>query len=460
MLKAGPGPLDDLAAFLAPFSSLVRRPANRHALERYATGLLADLPRKTASDIGRAVAGTNNQRLQEFLTRTPWDAGAMDRVRAGQMMARASVGEGVQIIDDTGFPKKGTHSVGVARQYSGTLGRVDNCQVAVTSHYLDRAFDWPIAARLYLPETWIKDPARRAAAKVPKEIVFRTKGEIALELVDSGIAAGVKTRAVVADAGYGDQPPFLGGLEARRLPYVVGMASSTRFRLAKEVEEDPGDEAPQPYRGRGRPRRARRLEDRIPARDASALIAALPQDAWRTVAWREGVKGSLVKRFARVRVYRAGLRGASSVSIGWLIGERPAEGHHGEEKYYFAWGLAETSLRDLVELAHGRWVIERFYQDAKGELGLDNYEGRSWNGFHRHVALVMLAHSYLTLRQSYGPEDIPPTPQIQHESGRAQATPPLVRGFPPQSQKKHGRPPKRRDGGALRPGAHAPLTHS
>lgn len=458
MLKAGPGPLDDLATFLAPFASLVRRPANRHALERYATGLLADLPRKTASDIGRAVAETNNQRLQEFLTRTPWDAGVMDRVRIGQMITRASVGEGVQVIDDTGFPKKGTHSVGVARQYSGTLGRVDNCQVAVTSHYVDRAFDWPIAARLYLPEGWANDPARRTAAKVPEQIAFRTKGEIALELVDAGIAAGVKTRAVVADAGYGDQPPFLDGLESRRLPYLVGIASSTRFRLAKEVEEDSGDETPPPHQGRGRPRRALTLADRVPARDARTLIAALSRQAWRAVAWREGVKGSLVKRFARVRVYRAGLRGAVSTTAGWLIGERPVEGHHGEEKYYFAWGLDQTTLGDLVELAHARWVIERFYQDAKGELGLDHYEGRSWNGFHRHVALVMLAHSYLTLRQSYGPEDIPPA---SHKPvGRSRAIPPLVRGFPPQSEEERGRPPKRRDGGALRTGAQAVLTRS
>ena len=458
MLKAGHGPLDDLAAFLAPFASLVRRPANRHALERYATGLLADLSRKTASDIGRAVAGTNNQRLQEFLTRTRWDAGAMDRVRIGQMMTRASVGEGVQIIDDTGFPKKGTHSVGVARQYSGPLGRVDNCQVAVTSHNLPPAFDWPIVARLYLPEAWANDPARKTAARVPEEIVFHTKGEIALELVDAGIKAGVKTRAVVADAGYGDQPPFLDGLEARRLPYVVGISSTIRFRLAKEVEEDPGDQPPQPHRGRGRPPRARTLADRVPARAASALIAALPKQAWRAVAWREGAKGSLVKRFARVRVYRAGLRGAASATAGWLMGERPVEGHHGEEKYYFAWSLDETSLGDLVELAHGRWVIERFYQDAKGELGLDHYEGRSWNGFHRHVALVMLAHSYLALRQSYGPQDIPAAPRKRRQSGRAQATPPLVRGFPPQSQEKRGRPPKRRAGGTLPAGAQAVLT--
>ena len=159
VVKAGLKPLADLATFLEPFGSLVRRAQSRHALERYTTGLLADLRRKTASDLGRAVAGTNGQRLQELLTRTAWDSGAMDQLRVQHMVAQASVGRGVQIIDDTGFAKKGTHSVGVARQYSGTLGRVDNCQVLVTSHYVDRSFDWPIAARLYLPESWVQDEA-------------------------------------------------------------------------------------------------------------------------------------------------------------------------------------------------------------------------------------------------------------------------------------------------------------
>ncbi len=167
ILKAATAPLSDLAEFLKPFGALVRRPESRHALERYTTGLLTDLRRKTASDIGRAVAGTNSQRLQEFLTSTAWEPHEMDRLRIEHMVAHASVGQGVQIIDDTGFAKKGAHCVGVARQYSGTLGRVDNCQVLVTSHYVDRSFDWPITSRLYLPEIWATDRTRSAAAKVP-----------------------------------------------------------------------------------------------------------------------------------------------------------------------------------------------------------------------------------------------------------------------------------------------------
>ena len=431
ILKAGPAPLDDLAEFLKPFADLVRRPESRHAMERYATGLLSDLPRKTASGIGRAIADTNGQRVQEFLTRTSWEPGDMDRLRIERMVANASVGEGVQIIDDTGFAKKGSHSVGVARQYSGTLGRVDNCQVLVTSHYVDRVFDWPIRSRVYLSETWTEDKARCAAAKVPSEIGFQTKGEIALELIDEGIEAGVPTRVVVVDAGYGDQPSFLDGLQERRLPYVAAVASSTHFRLAEEVEQDPGDEPPPPYQGMGRPRKPRSLKDRVPSREASAILEALPDDAWRTVAWREGTKGSLVKRCARVRVYRVGRRGVHLSSAGWLTGERPVEGRQGEPKYYFAWGLDEMSLDDLVELAHSRWVVERFYQDAKGELGLDDYEGRFWTGFHRHVALVMLAHCYLALRQSYGADLIAEGHKASADEDNRSTPRSPTRGFPP-----------------------------
>jgi len=435
--KAGPTPLDDLSGFLKPFAALVRRSESRHALERYTTGLLADLPRKTASEMGRSVAGTSEQRLQEFLTNTAWKPEEMDRLRVKEMVERASLGEGIQLIDDTGLPKKGYSSVGVARQYSGTLGRVDNCQVVVTSHYVDKAFDWPITARLYLPEGWAKDRARRKKAKVPVRVRFQTKGEMALKLIDKGLAWGVPTQAVVADSGYGDQPSFLEGLEKRKLPYVVRVALTTRFRLAEDVERDTGDGPAPPYQGKGRPRRAAHLKERLPGREARMLLSGLPQDLWQRIAWREGNKGALVKEFARFRVYRVGSRGTPLPSAGWLVGERPVEGHEGEHKYYFAWGLDASSLEELARLAHTRWVIERFYQDAKGELGLDDYEGRLWTGFHRHAALVMLAHSYLTLRQSYGPS----TAQVSASGA-----------FPPEGPAERGGPQKGRPSEALRPG--------
>lgn len=429
VIKAGPGPLEDLEAFLQPFGGLVRRAENRQALERYTTGLLADLPRKTAAEMGRSLPETSGQRLQEFLTRTAWDPAEMDRLRIQHMLAHASVGEGVQVIDDTGLPKKGVHSVGVARQYSGTLGRVDNCQVLVSSHYVDRVFDWPLTARLYLPASWASDQERRARAQVPAELSFQTKGESALDLVDRGLEAGVQTSAVVADAGYGDQPPFLNGLEARQLSYLVGVASSVRFRRAEEVDGDGGAAVKPAYQGRGRPPRVQRLEDRIASHECGALLASLPEQAWVTVAWRAGTKGPLVKQAARLQVDRVGYRGSGLASRGWLVGERPLPGHQGDARYYFAWGLDHLDLDGLLELAHCRWIVERFYQDAKGELGLDDYEGRRWQGFHRHVALVMLAHCYLALQRSYDEAAARPPPPASEGSAAPQPAP--VRGFPP-----------------------------
>lgn len=423
--KAGREPLADLAAFLEPFAGLVRRSESRHALERYATGLLAETPDKTAAALGRVVPDTNAQQLQEFLTRTAWEPAVMDSLRIARMVPGASVGDGVVIIDETGFAKKGTHSVGVARQYSGTLGRVDNCQVLVTAHYVDRVFDWPITARLYLPEPWAHDRARCARAQVPAAVRFQTKGAIALDLLDQAHALGVPARTVVSDAGYGDQPTFLDGLEARRLAYCVAVPSTTRFRLDTALAADAGDPRV-PYQGRGRPRKGPSLAQRVPSVEAAGLVAALPPRAWKTVAWRSGTKGALVKQCARVRVHRTAQRGAAHASHGWLLGERPLPGHTGDAKYYYASGLEARSLTELIELMHVRWVVERFYQDAKGELGLDAYEGRRWTGLHRHVALVMLAHSYLTLRQVYESEvRAPPRPPAKHRS------PAPARGSPP-----------------------------
>ena len=437
--KAGPEPLVDLASFLEPFGELVFRSESRAAMERYATGLVSDLNRKTAADIGRALPGTNSQRLQEFLTNTDWDPREMDRLRVAQMLGRASVGAGVFVVDDTGIAKKGRLSVGVARQYSGTLGRVDNCQVLVTAHYVDRVFDWPVTARIYLHESWAEDEERRQKAHVPPEVRFQTKRAIALDLIDEGLGAGVEPRAVVTDAGYGHQAAFLDGLEERELPYVAGVNRDDHFRVAQEVAADRGDGPPPPYQGRGRPRKAPSLANRVEPKEAQDLLDALPEEAWQQIAWREGTKGPLVKQFARVRVFRTGLRGKHLESEGWLIGEHPLPNHTGDRKVYFAHGLDDLNFDDLVDLAHLRWVVERFYQDAKGELGLDDYEGRLWQGFHRHLALVMLAHSFLTLRQAYGP-DVLGRGESDGESGCdppadgkavESSSPVSVRGFPP-----------------------------
>jgi SRSO17 transposase len=434
--QAGTEPLPDLSCFLTPFSHIFLRAESRHALERYTTGLMANLPHKTASAMGRSLPGTNGQRLQELLTRTSWEAKDMDRLRIQHMNKLSRVGKGALIFDDTGFPKKGQSSVGVGRQYSGTLGRVDNCQVLVTSHYVDQAFDWPVNAQLYLPQDWSKDPERRSRAQVPEEIPFRTKGEIALSLFDEALAAGLEVGAVVADAGYGDQSPFLKGLETRQQPYAVAVPKKAMFRDALAVETDSGEAQPVPYQGQGRPRKPKTLADRIPAVTAEELIDALPETEWQEIAWRQGTKGALIKQFVTRPVYRSGHRGTHLDIRGLLIGERPMPGHAGDSKYYFVWELDEIDLPELVALLHVRWTIERFYQDAKGELGLDDYEGRLWPGFHRHVALVMLAHSFLTLQRSYGPSDKQKIPISETSPGLASDS----GAFPPSESEKHRRP--------------------
>lgn len=264
IIKAGAEPLAALGAFLKPFGELVVRSESRQALERYATGLLADLPRKTASGMGRALPGISGQRLQSFLTRAAWDSGEMDRLRIGQMVQGASVGNGVLVVDDTGFAKKGRHSVGVARQYSGTLGRVDNCQIVVSTHYVDSLYDWPVLARLYLPERWAKDRARCRRAQVPKAARFQTKGQIALQLIEEGRAAGVIPRAVLIDAGYGNQIPWMAWRPgnwptARESALPCGSASRRPWRATPAIRP------PRPMPERAAPARHRPWNGACPA---------------------------------------------------------------------------------------------------------------------------------------------------------------------------------------------------
>src|SRR5262245_49784602 len=214
-------PMPELAAFLDPFRVHFARSEGPQALERYLTGLLTELPDKNCDTIARHVPGTSEQRLQGLLTAMAWDEDDLNRQRVERMVELPSEGDGVLIFDDTGFAKSGKHSVGVARQYSGTLGKVGNCQVTVNCHYAERTLAWPVATRLYLPKAWAHDVARREVAKVPEEVVFQTKPQIALDLLDKAQAWGVRWACVVADADYGDNPNFLAGLEKRRTSYVA-----------------------------------------------------------------------------------------------------------------------------------------------------------------------------------------------------------------------------------------------
>ncbi len=235
-VHASPAELPEWQEFLSAFRVRFRRPEGREALERSTTGLLTELPNKNCDTIAQAVPGTSAQRLQEFLTNMPWDEEDLNRQRVQKMITEATVGDGVLVIDDTGFPTQGTTSVGVDRQYAGTLGQVGHCQMAVTCCDSDPQATWPVAVRLYLPKTWAHDPERRQQVRVPAAVPFQTKPAIALALLDQARAWGVPHRGVVADADDGDNPNFLLGLEARQERDMVGVR--TDFRVRRGARRD------------------------------------------------------------------------------------------------------------------------------------------------------------------------------------------------------------------------------
>lgn len=352
---------------MSTFQVRFSRPEGEAALERYLTGLFTELPNKNCDTLAEAVPGTSEQRLQEFLTNRQWDEQDLNRQRVEKLIAEATVGNGVLIVDDTGFAKQGKASVGVARQYSGTLGKVGNCQVAVTCCYSDPQASWPVAVRLYLPQDWTATPEPLRRARVPEAVTLQTKPQIALALLDQARAWGVPHRCVVADADYGDNPHFLAGLEARHARYVVGVRSDFQVRPTQ----------------RGSP----------PLQRTDQVLAAVPRCQWRTIRWRHGTKRWLRKKFVAVRAWRITAEGEAH--IGWLLGERAARGQPEEHKCSWSNLPASASLEELVDYAHRRYAIEQFHEEAKEELGWDQYQGRLWPGFHRHAVTVMLALSFL-----------------------------------------------------------------
>jgi SRSO17 transposase len=360
-------PMPELAEFLKPFHPQFARSEGRHALDRYLTGLLSELPNKNCDTIAASIPGTSEQQLQGLLSSTAWDEDDLNRQRVQRMLQLPSEGDGVLIFDDTGFAKQGTCSVGVARQYSGTLGKTGNCQVAVNCHYAERTVAWPVATRLYLPRSWAEDPDRRRRADVPPDLVFQTKPQIALDLLDRARACGVRFSCVTADADYGDNPNFLDGLEQRRQRYVVAVRAD--FTVAES-------------RASGATQRG------------DALIGAQPSRSWRSVTWREGSKGWLRGRFVAIRCWRT--TGAGRCRLGWLIGEDASDG---KRRYYWSNFRSGMPLEAMVEYAHRRHWVEQYHEEAKGLLGWDQYQGRRWRGFHRHAVSVMLAYSFLVWQE-------------------------------------------------------------
>jgi SRSO17 transposase len=295
------------------------------------------------------------------------------------------------IIDDTGFPKKGRHSVGVTRQYCGQLGKQDNCQVAVTLSLANRDASLPVAYRLYLPEDWAKDQARRHKAKIPQAIAFQTKPEIALEQINAAQAAGLPQGVVLMDAGYGNDTRLRTQITARGMSYVAGIGPNTSVW-------PPGAAPLPPQTGsrRGRPQTRLQRDGEHQPISVKALALSLPPEAWPTVRWREGSADWLASRFARLRVRPAHRDNwlAEPRAEEWLLIERPADETE-PTKYWFASLPEDIAFDRLVDLAKLRWRIERDYQELKQELGLGDYEGRGWRGFHHHATLCIAAYGFL-----------------------------------------------------------------
>jgi SRSO17 transposase len=371
---------------------------DRHAgFADYSRGLMLPLERKSVEPLAAHTdplhVSSQHQSLHHLVAMSEWsDTAVLKRVRDWVMPRFGHKSKFYWIIDDTGIPKKGEHSVGVARQYCGQLGKQDNCQVAVSLSLATEQGSVPVEFRLYLPEKWAKNQRRRKKAGVPKEVKFLTKPEIALEQIRMAKAAGVRVGIVLADAAYGNDTSWREELSEMELGYCVGVQSSTTVWVAGT--------GPVPPKGKnkiGRPAtRWQRVAGATPLR-VKGLAETLSAHRWRTVAWREGSNAQLSSRFAALRVRAAhrdeeGLRAPRTEQ--WLLIEWPIDQAE-PTKYWLSTLPVHTSLVELVKTAKMRWRIERDYQELKQEFGLSHYEGRNWRGFHHHATLCIAAYAFL-----------------------------------------------------------------
>jgi SRSO17 transposase len=404
----------------------------------YCTGLILPGERKSVEPMAARVAPGRvqaaHQSLHHFVAKADWSDEAVLAVVRAQVLPAVECHGPIRawIVDDTGFPKKGRHSVGVARQYCGQLGKQDNCQIAVSLSVANDKASLPIAYRLYLPEGWANDVDRRAKAGVPEDVVFRTKPEIALDEIRAALSFGVPRGVVLADAGYGIDTAFRTGLTAMDLSYIVGAQSSTSLW-------PPGKEPlpPKPWSGRGRPPSLVRRNPEHKPLSARKLADTVPESAWRTVTWREGTNAALTSRFAAMRVrpsHRDYWRSAPRPEE-WFLVEWP-HGENEPSKYWLSTLPEDTPLADLVDQAKLRWRIEQDYQELKQEIGLGHYEGRGWRGFHHHATLSIAAYGFLVSERSLIPPSAP-------RSTAVLKAPRLPKGYRPRGSSAPAGAPRR-----------------
>ncbi len=441
------------ATYVEGLASVIGHKDRVSPLRDYCTGLMLPCERKSVEPMAAMTApartAAQHQSLLHFIGEGGWsDEQVLAKVR--ELVLPGIERQGAieaWIIDDTAFPKQGRHSVGVARQYCGQLGKQDNCQVAVSLSLANRHASLPVAYQLYLPQEWAADPVRRRKAHVPKEIVFHSKPEIALEQLRWACAAGLPRGVALLDAGYGNNSELRSEITALELSYVAGILPSTTV-WAPDTAPLP----PKRWSGRGRrPTRLRRGAGHRPV-SVKELALSLSKRSWRTIEWREGSAEPLVSRFARVRVrvahrddQRADLRPQEWLLIEWPKGETEPT------KYWLSTLSADIAFDRLVDLAKLRWRIERDYQELKQEVGLGHFEGRGWRGFHHHATLCIAAYGFLISER----ETIPPSgdrstrlfPAAALSAGyRPRGSAAAARASHPELHRNHASPPHCRSG--------------
>jgi SRSO17 transposase len=401
--KSAPGPQQKrFAAYMDGLAKAAGHADRMVPLKNYCTGLLLPGERKSVEPMAGRLAPNNVRRMHQSLHHVvadaPWrDEEVLRQVRHAVLPAMQKHGSVVcWVVDDTGFPKKGSHSVGVTRQYCGQLGKQDNCRVAVSLSVATWSSSLPIAYRLYLPEVWANDKKRRKQAGIPEEVQFQTKPQIALDQIRRSMEESVPRGVVVADAGYGVDSGFRSGITELGLEYVVGVQSSVTVW-------EPGTEPlpPLPRKALGRPPRLlRRDQDHQPV-SVKQLALSIPAESWQTVTWRQGTRHKLRSRFVALRVRPAhrDYWQAEPHAEEWLLIEWPKQEAE-PTKYWFSTLPAATKLKDLVAIAKQRWIIERDYEELKQELGLGHYEGRGWRGFHHHATLCIASYGFLVAERN------------------------------------------------------------